>query len=63
MTHIEEAVITCKYALSLGLEGLNQHIDMWLDESIPYENADELKYANALREVKSKLGTEQCLLK
>lgn len=61
MTHIEEAVTTCKYALNLGLTALNEHFALWLDE--PADNADEQAYVDALTEVKAKLGTSECLLK
>lgn len=62
MTHIEEAVATCKYALSFGLTALNEHFDIWLD-GIPADNPDERAYQDALTEVKTKLGTSECLLK
>lgn len=66
MTSMEEAITTCKYALSLGLTALNEHFDLWID---PVFNAmhplsgDEPQYVEALIEIKSKLGTEECLLK
>lgn len=66
MTPMEEAVATCKYALTLGLTALNEHFDIWLDVEFNKSvglNGDEPEYIIALGEIKSKLGTEQCLLK
>jgi hypothetical protein len=66
MTPMEEAIITCKYALSLGLTALNEHIDMWMDDEVNASGIlsyDEVQYIKALTEIKQKLGTEQCLLK
>lgn len=63
MTHTEEATIACKYALGYGHLALQEHFNIWLDESLPYECEDDSLYAAALKIIKSKLGTEQCLLK
>lgn len=62
MTHLEEAVATCKYAQSLGETALKEHFDIWLEFEDPDTTEDELLYIEALIEVKSKLGTEECLL-
>ena len=62
----EEAIRDCKYAASLNMTGdfgLHYHIANWLDEEFPPLDDDEQEYQDAIREIKSKLGTEECLLK
>lgn len=66
MTEMEEAILTCKYALNLGLTALNEHFDIWLNEAVNTSfklTQDEVAYIAALGEIKRKLGTDQCLLK
>lgn len=63
MTPIEEAIAVCKYAKSLGETALKEHFDIWIEFDDPNAKEDELLYIEALIEVKSKLGTDQCLLK
>jgi hypothetical protein len=66
MTPMEEAIITCKYALNLGLTALNEHFNIWLDEAVNASGVltqDEVAYIAALSDIKRKLGTNQCLLK
>lgn len=63
MNHMEEAIITCKYAQNLGYTALKEHIDIWVEVDDPNITEDEALYIEALIEIKSKLGTEQCLLK
>jgi hypothetical protein len=66
MTQMEEAILTCKYALDLGLTALNEHFDIWLDEAVNASGTlsqDEVAYIAALTEIKRKLGTDQCLIK
>lgn len=63
MTPMEEAIITCRYASNLGFTALKEHIDIWVEDDSADFTEDELMYIEALIEIKSKLGTEQCLLK
>lgn len=61
MTEREQAILDCKYAKSIGQSMLNFHIGMWLlDATVPDD--DEKEYQLAIIEIKSKLGTEECLL-
>lgn len=62
MTHIEEAIATCKYALSLSLTALHEHFAIWLDDTNPVDNDDERAYCVALAEVRSKFNTDKCYL-
>lgn len=66
MTPMEEARITCRYAMNLGHTALHEHFDMWLDAEYNASvtlTGDEPEYIEALAEIKSKLGTDKCLLK
>lgn len=60
MTEREQAVSDCKYARSLSVNTLNSHIGMWTLGDV---DPDEQDYQDTIREIKSKLGTEECLLK
>lgn len=60
----ELAISDCKYALSLGRTAYTQHIDIWCNFDEPMVDMDfDHEYLTALIEIKSKEGTEECLLK
>jgi hypothetical protein len=59
----EEAISDCKYAISLGEVALNQHIQIWQDSPPTVNVGEEYEYWCTLAEIKSKLGSEECLLK
>lgn len=63
MSPKEEAIVTCQYACNLGLTALKEHFSLWLEDDSADFTEDELLYIEALIEIKSKLGTEQCLLR
>lgn len=57
------AISDCKYALSLGRTAFNQHINIWCNFTSPMVDMDfDKEYLTALIEIKSKEGTEECLL-
>lgn len=59
----ELAISDCKYALSLGRIAFNQHINIWCNFTSPMVDMDfDKEYLTALIEIKSKEGTEECLL-
>ena len=62
MTEHEQAVLDCKYAQSFGPTMLNMHIAIWLSSNV-FVDDDEKEYHEAIKEIESKLGTEECLLK
>lgn len=59
----EMAVADCKYGLSLGMVALQEHFNHWLDNDNPCEYLEDIQYQAAIREIKNKLGTEECLIK
>lgn len=59
----EMAVADCKYAKSLGDLALIEHFKHWLDINAICEYLEDIQYQAAIREIKNKLGTEECLLK
>lgn len=63
---MEEAIRTLKYGKSLDAsEGrytaLYAHIALW--ENHEPDNESDMEYVRAVREIKSKLFTEECYLK
>lgn len=59
----ELAISDCKYALSLGRTAFNQHINIWCNFESPMVDMDfDKEYLTALIEIKTKEGTEECLL-
>ncbi len=69
MTVREDAVNDCKYALSLSETALNQHLWIWLEESLESEYVsdtnliqEDREYILTLKEIKAKLYTDECLL-
>lgn len=66
----QEATEDCRYAKSLGLIALSQHIHIWTDERYKEvcgrDNITDLifdhEYELAIREIASKLDTPDCLL-
>lgn len=58
-----QAISDCKYALSLGRTAFNQHINIWCNFTSPMVDNDfDKEYLTALIEIKTKEGTEECLL-
>lgn len=61
MTPQEECLSDCKYALSLSKTALDSHINIWLNSQ--EEMAEEGgEYLHALKEIQSKLYTNECLI-
>lgn len=58
----QDAVMDCRYALSLSQTALHQHLNTWL-ESLDEMSEDDKEYCLTLAEIKAKLGTNKCLLK
>ena len=66
----QEAIEDCRYAKSLGLITLSQHIHIWTNKKSGWWDAvipeAELtfnrEYELAIREIASKLDTTECLL-
>lgn len=61
MNQMEQAIQDLKYARSLGETAFNQHIDIW--SIVGLQDQDDIDYADAIKEIKQKLGTDKCLLK
>lgn len=62
MNQREQAILDCKYATSLSVTTLMAHIGIWTLDSIPTTDYDDIVYQQTIIEIKSKLGTDQCLL-
>lgn len=66
----QEAIEDCRYAKSLGLIALTQHIHIWTNKESGWWDAVTLEaeltfnreYELAIREIASKLDTPDCLL-
>lgn len=65
----DEAIADCKYAASLGEFALEQHIESWTapggwEPACPEKvwRDGEYPYHLAIMEIKSKLGTDECLI-
>ena len=58
----KEAVEDCQWALGMSETALHQHIDMWTGFP-PSVDSPQYSYWCTIAEIKSKLGTNECLLK
>lgn len=64
----EQAIADCKYAYELGDVGdgkftaLHFHIGLWAGDR-PQDCDDDREYRKVINEIKSKLFTDECLLK
>lgn len=63
ITARDQAISDCKYAASLGEVGLNQHIQIWEGFPPSADAIEDYEYWCTMAEIKSKLGSEECLLK
>ena len=61
MTPQEQALSDCKYALSLSKTALDSHINTWLNSQEDMTE-DDKEYLLTLREIQSKLYTNECLI-
>ena len=61
MTPQEQALSDCKYALSLSKTALDIHINIWLS-SQEEMTEDDKQYLLTLKEINSKLYTNECLI-
>lgn len=61
MTPQEQAFSDCKYALSLSKTALDSHINIWLNSQEDMTE-DDKEYLLALKEIQSKLYTNECLI-
>lgn len=57
----DEAIADCKYAKSLGVFALTQHLCMWAGYR-SLDNASDHEYREAINEIKEKFGSDECLL-
>lgn len=57
----EEAILDCKYALSLGEQNLRLHIAIW--KAGTAVQGEDVLYRTAIFEIERKLGTSECLLR
>ena len=61
------AIADCKYGLSLGEVALNEHIEHWTGFAAKAHKAcfdkDEYHYFVAMKDIKNKLVTENCIIK
>lgn len=64
----QEAIEDCRYAKSLGLIALSQHIHFWINPNYIAINPNledhpwDKEYELAIREIASKLDIPECLL-
>jgi hypothetical protein len=63
MNQREQAILDCKYAASLSVTTLMMHIGIWTLDVLRPTDYDDIVYQQTIIEIKSKLGTDQCLLK
>ena len=61
MTPQEQALSDCKYALSLSKTALDIHFNIWLS-SQEEMTEDDKQYLLTLKEINSKLYTNECLI-
>lgn len=57
-----QAIADCKYGLSLGNTTLRSHIGIWLLPFAGDGSAEDVEYQSTIKEIKEKLGSEECLL-
>lgn len=57
----DEAIIDCKYGKQCGGSALAMHIAIW--SGADGVTGDDIEYRNTILEIKSKLETDECLLK
>lgn len=61
MTPQEQAISDCRYANSLSKTALDSHINIWLN-SQEEMTEDDGEYLHTLKEIQSKLYTNECLI-
>ncbi len=61
MTPQEQAISDCRYANSLSKTALDSHINIWLS-SQEEMTEDDGEYLHTLKEINSKLYTNECLI-
>jgi len=65
----EQAIADCKYGYELGDVGDGKftalwfHINLWTHSDSEFDTEDDIEYRATIAEIKSKLFTEECLLK
>ena len=61
MTPQEQAISDCRYANSLSKTALDSHINIWLNSQEGVAE-DDKEYLLTLKEIQSKLYTNECLI-
>ena len=61
MTSRGQAISDCKYAISLSKTALDSHVNIWLS-SQEEMTEDDAEYVHTLKEIQSKLYTNECLI-
>lgn len=61
MTPKEECLSDCRYALNLSKTALDSHINIWLNSQEDMTE-DDAEYVHTLKEIQSKLYTNECLI-